>query len=232
MCSLLGGVIIKILIIDDEIQLCESLKELLRNGKHIVDFVHEGVTGVDKIMTTNYDVIILDIMLPDMDGIELMTYIREKGNTTPILLLSAKSKVNDKINGLDKGADDYLTKPFNPGELLARIRALYRRNNDRLKEDTISFSNLTLNMSTVKLCSQNKKEHLTHKEFELIRLFIKNPYHVFTKDAIIAKIWSFDDVVNYNTLEAHICSLRKKMKHIGSSPKIVTIREMGYKLEA
>lgn len=219
------------MIIEDEIQLCESLKEFLSNENHIVDYVHEGISGIHNIMTGNYEVIILDIMLPDMDGIEVMTYVREGGNTTPILLLTAKSKIIDKINGLDQGADDYLTKPFNPGELLARLRALYRRNTDILKEDIISFSNITLNKSTVELCSQTRKVHLTPRELELIKLFINNPYHVLRKDMVINKIWSFDDDVGYNTLEAHIYSLRKKMRFIASKAKIVTMRGIGYKME-
>ncbi len=226
-----GGDIIRILIIEDEIQLCESLQELLRSENHIVDYVHEGAGGINNIMTNKYDVIILDIMLPDMDGIEVMTYVREKYNTIPILLLTAKNKITDIINGLDMGADDYLIKPFNPGELLARIRALYRRNYDILKEDTISLSNITLNKSTIELCSQNKKQHLTHTELELINLFINNPCHVLRKDMIISKIWSFDEDVSYNTLEAHISSLRKKMRFIAAKPEIVTIRGIGYKME-
>ena len=113
----------KILIVEDEIQLCESLKELLKNENYDVEFVHDGLSGVDFIMNNKYDVIILDIMLPDMDGIEVMTHVRSEGVTTPILLLTAKSNTTDKIKGLDKGADDYLTKPFNPGELLARLKS-------------------------------------------------------------------------------------------------------------
>ena len=223
----------KILIVEDEIQLCESLKELLKNENYDVEFVHDGLSGVNFIMSNKYDVIILDIMLPDMDGIEVMTHVRSEGVTTPILLLTAKSNTTDKIKGLDKGADDYLTKPFNPGELLARLRALHRRNPYVIKREgtIITFSNITLNKSTIKLYSQNKEVFLTHKEFELMELFISNPHHVFTKDAIISEIWSFDDDVMYNTLEAHISSLRKKMKYIRSKPRIVTVRGLGYKLE-
>jgi len=223
----------KILIVEDEIQLCESLKELLKNENYDVEFVHDGLSGVDFIMNNKYDVIILDIMLPDMDGIEVMTHVRSEGVTTPILLLTAKSNTTDKIKGLDKGADDYLTKPFNPGELLARLRALHRRNPYVIKKEgtIITFSNITLNKSTIKLYSQNKEVLLTRKELELMELFISNPHYVFTKDMIISKIWSFDDDVMYNTLEAHISSLRKKMKYIRSKPRIVTVRGLGYKLE-
>ncbi|MFW6035308.1 MAG: response regulator transcription factor [Halothermotrichaceae bacterium] len=219
------------MIIEDEIQLCELLKELFKNENHSIDYAHKGTVGVNKIISINYDLIILDIMLPDMDGIEVITYLREKDINTPILLLTVKNKITDKSNGLDKRADDCLTKPFNPGGLLTRLCALYRRNPEIFKEDTISFSNITLNKTTVELCSQNKKEHLTCKEFELIKLFINNPYHVLRKDMIISKIWSFNDEVCYNTLEAHISSLRKKLKFINSKPSIVTVRGIGYKME-
>ncbi|NLM97317.1 MAG: response regulator transcription factor [Halanaerobiaceae bacterium] len=184
-------------------------------------------------MANNYDVIILESILPDMDGIELITYIREKGNITPILLLTSKNKISDKINALNKGADDYLTKPYNPEELLARLRALWRRSSYfTLKDEIITLSNITLNKSRIELCSQNRKEHLTPKEFELINIFLNNPYHVLTKDTIISKIWPFDIDVCYNTLEAHISSLRKKLKRINSKPRIITVRGIGYKMEA
>ncbi|MFP4015484.1 MAG: response regulator transcription factor [Halanaerobiales bacterium] len=218
------------MIIDNEVQLCKSLKEYLGEENHIVEIVHEGAMGIDNIMNNNYDIIILDIILPDMDGIEVITYLREKGNDTPIVIISEKSKPNDIINGLDKGADDYLRKPFNPGELLARLRALYRRWSNVLKEDSISFSNITLNKSTVELFSQDQKQSLTQKEFELMNLFINNPHHVLRKDMIISKLWPIDDDVAYNTLEAHISSLRRKMELITSVPKIVTVRGIGYKL--
>lgn len=226
------GVIIKILLIDGEIQLCKSLKEFLRNENYIVDYVHEGLSGINNILRNHYDIILLDIMLPDMNGIEVMTYIRGKYISTPIMILTAKNKITDKINGFDNGADDYLTKPFNPEELLARLRALYRRNSDMLKEDNITFDNIILNKSRIALCSQNKTEYLTRIELELANLFIRNPYHVLRKDMIISKVWPFDDDVSYNTLEVHISSLRKKMKNIASKPKIVTVRGIGYKLEA
>lgn len=207
------------------------MKELFAGENYIVEIVHEGVSGLYSIMNNNYDTIILDIDLPDMEGIDVVTYVREKGRNTPIIIVTAKSNPTDIINSLDRGADDYITRPFHSGELLARLRALYRRSSYLLQEDTISFSNITLNLSTIELCSQNKKASLTQKEFEIFKLFINNPHHVLSKDMIISKIWSFDDDVSYNTLEAHISSLRNKLKRISSTAEIVTVRGIGYKLD-
>lgn len=221
----------KVLIVEDEVQLCESLKELLEAENCSVDYVHDGLSAEDYIMTDAYDVVVLDIMLPGMDGIEVLTRIRERGSTVPVLLLTAKKSPNDKISGLDKGADDYLTKPFAPGELMARLRALYRRKPQALRTNIIAFSNISLNESTVELQCEGRSVQLTSREFDLIHLFMSNPGHVFTKEAIISKIWPLDSDVMYNAVEAHISSLRKKMKRIGSHPEIVTIRGIGYKLE-
>ncbi|MFP4662001.1 MAG: response regulator transcription factor [Halanaerobiales bacterium] len=219
------------MIINSDIKFSESLKELFAGENYIVEIVHEGVSGLYSIMNNNYDTIILDIDLPDMEGIDVVTYVREKGRNTPIIIVTAKSNPTDIINSLDRGADDYITRPFHSGELLARLRALYRRSSYLLQEDTISFSNITLNLSTIELCSQNKKASLTQKEFEIFKLFINNPHHVLSKDMIISKIWSFDDDVSYNTLEAHISSLRNKLKRISSTAEIVTVRGIGYKLD-
>ncbi|MGB4044748.1 MAG: response regulator transcription factor, partial [Halanaerobiales bacterium] len=180
-----------------------------------------------------YDLVIMELNLPDMDGLELVKYLWEKGNPVPVLVLSSEKEKGTIIKALEAGADDYITKPFHPGELLARMRALQRRNCSYiLKEDIVSFGDISLNLSKIELSSRKKRECLTQKEFQLIKLFIYNPYQVLRKDMLISKIWPFDDDVCYNTLEAHIASLRKKMKQIDSKTKIVTIRGIGYKMEA
>lgn len=221
----------RVLIVDDEVQLCQSLEELLKDEKWIVDYVHDGVSALDYIMSDIYDVIVLDILLPRMNGIEVLRRIRNLGNTVPVLLLSAKRSCDDKVVGLDTGADDYLTKPFVPGELMARLRALYRRKPNPYKAKIVSVANLSLNKSTAALQNSGRSVQLTAKELGLTELFMNNPGHVFTKEAIVTRVWPLDSDITYNNVEAHVSSIRRKMKRIGSKPKIVTMRGIGYKLE-
>jgi len=224
---------INVLIIDSDIYLCESLKSTFEEERITVDYVHEGIAGIQHIMTNNYDLVIMELNLPDMDGLELVKYLWEKGNPVPVLVLSSEKEKGTIIKALDAGADDYITKPFHPGELLARMRALQRRKcSSLLKGERVSYADLTLNLSSIELSSQKRKECLTQKEFQLMKLFIYNPDQVLGKEMLISKIWPFDENVCYNTLEAHIASLRKKMKQIDSKTKIVTIRGIGYKMEA
>ncbi len=221
----------KILIIDDEVQLCESLKELLKAEKWSVDYVHDGISAVDYIMSDIYDVIVLDILLPGMNGIEVLRKVRNQGCTTPILLLSVKQASDDKVTGLDTGADDYLTKPFVPSELTARIRALYRRKPRIYQSEVITVGNLSLHKATGLLESDEGSVQLTAKELDLMELFMINPNHVFTKENIVVKVWPLDSDVTFNNVEAHVSSIRRKMRNVDSKPKIVTVRGIGYKLE-
>lgn len=224
---------INVLIIDSDIYLCESLKSTFEEERITVDYVHEGIAGIQHIMTNNYDLVIMELNLPDMDGLELVKYLWEKGNPVPVLVLSSEKEKGTIIKVLDAGADDYITKPFHPGELLARMRALQRRKcSSLLKGERVSYADLTLNLSSIELSSQKRKECLTQKEFQLMKLFIYNPDQVLGKEMLISKIWPFDENVCYNTLEAHIASLRKKMKQIESKVRIVTVRGIGYKMEA
>lgn len=221
----------KVLIVDDEVQLCESLKELLQDKKWIIDYVHDGVSAVEYIMSGYYDVVVLDIMLPRLNGIEVLEQIRSRGNTVPVLLLSAKRGSDDKVQGLDTGADDYLTKPFVPSELTARLRALYRRKPHTYTPKIVSVANLSLNKSAAILQNGNRSCQLTAKELDLVELFMQNSGRVFTKEAIVTKLWPLDSDITYNNVEAHISAIRRKMKRIGANPKIVTMRGIGYKLE-
>lgn len=224
---------INVLIIDSDIYLCESLKSTFEEERITVDYVHEGIAGIQHIMTNNYDLVIMELNLPDMDGLELVKYLWEKGNPVPVLVLSSEKEKGTIIKALDAGADDYITKPFHPGELLARMRVLQRRKcSSLLKGERVSYADLTLNLSSIELSSQKRKECLTQKEFQLMKLFIYNPDQVLGKEMLISKIWPFDENVCYNTLEAHIASLRKKMKQIESKVRIVTVRGIGYKMEA
>lgn len=220
-----------LLLIEDETQLSDALKEILINNKYSVDAVFDGESGFEYGLTNIYDAIILDIMLPKMNGIEVLKKLRKDKINTPIILLTAKNSVEDKIVGLDSGADDYLEKPFSPDELLARLRAVTRRNLDFVNKDIVSFSDITLNISTYELCCNNNSIILTLKEFEILRYFIQRPKVVVDKDDLIAKIWGFDSDVEYNNLEVYISFLRKKLLYIESNVKITTIRRVGYRLE-
>ncbi|MDI9477444.1 MAG: response regulator transcription factor, partial [Bacillota bacterium] len=181
---------INVLIIDSDIYLCESLKSTFEEERITVDYVHEGIAGIQHIMTNNYDLVIMELNLPDMDGLELVKYLWEKGNPVPVLVLSSEKEKGTIIKALDAGADDYITKPFHPGELLARMRALQRRKcSSLLKGERVSYADLTLNLSSIELSSQKRKECLTQKEFQLMKLFIYNPDQVLGKEMLISKIW-------------------------------------------
>ena len=222
----------KVLIVDDEVQLCESLKELFAAEKWPVDCVHDGLTAVEYIMTDNYDVVVLDIMLPGIDGLEVLKHVRRQGSTVPILLLTVKRGPTETVTGLDLGADDYLTKPFVPSELIARMRALYRRKPEVYRTNVISLGNVTLNTSTFELSSGRRSVQLTSKEFDLLQLCMNNPGRVFSKEALINRVWPLDSDIMHNAVEAHISAIRRKMKTVGAKPKIVTKRGIGYSLEA
>ncbi len=220
-----------ILLVEDETQLSDALKQILITNKCSVDAVFDGESGFEYGLTNIYDAIILDIMLPKMNGIEVLKNLRKNKINTPIIILTAKNSIEDKIVGLDSGADDYLEKPFSPDELLARLRAITRRNLDFVNKDIIYFSDINLNISTYELSCNNNSIILTLKEFEILRYFIQRPKAVVDKDDLIAKIWGFDSDVEYNNLEVYISFLRKKLSYIESNVKITTIRRVGYRLE-
>lgn len=221
----------RLLLVEDERQLAEALTELLMKNKYTVDTVYDGETGLDYALTGIYDVILLDIMLPRLSGLKLLQQMRSAGISTPTILLTAKGELEDKVTGLDSGADDYLVKPFAAPELLARIRALCRRKGEMIVDDTLSFADFQLNLSSYELEGQNSSVRLTLKEFEILRYFMYRPYHAVTKDELIEKVWGFDSEADYNNIEVYISFLRKKLAHIGSEAVITTLRGIGYKLE-
>lgn len=181
-------------------------------------------------MSNIYDVIVLDVMLPKMNGFDIVQQMRKNKNKTPVILLTAKDEIADKVKGLDCGADDYLTKPFSSDELLARIRALSRRQGD-IVLDELSFEDITLDLSTYTLKCKFKSVHLGLKEFEVLRLLISNPKMVVTKESLILKIWGTDSNAEDNNVEAYISFLRKKLFFLGSKVNISTVRKIGYYLE-
>lgn len=220
----------KVLIVEDEIRLADTLSQIMTENKYMADAVNDGKAGFDYAMSGMYDIIVLDVMLPEMNGFEVVKLLRKNKISTPVILLTAKDEVADKINGLDCGADDYLTKPFVPEELLARIRALTRRQGEVIMNE-ISFADLTLNLSTFMLQKDSKSIHLGLKEFEVMRLLITNPLVIVSKEDMISKIWGVESEAEDNNVEVYISFLRKKLLYLGSKVNITTQRKIGYFLE-
>lgn len=221
----------RILLVEDEIELSDALKQILINNKYNVDAVYDGDDGLNYALTDIYDLIILDIMLPKINGLMVLKELRRSGISTPIIMLTAKSQIEDKVVGLDLGADDYLTKPFAAEELLARIRALSRRKINVIEENILVFSDIRLNLETYDLDVNGESIRLTLKEFEIIKHFIERPKCVVSKDDLITKLWGFDSEVEYNNIEVYISFIRKKLSFLKSKVSIVTIRGVGYRLE-
>lgn len=221
----------RILLIEDEIQLSEALKQILVKNKYSVDAVFDGEDGLIYALTDVYDVIILDIMLTKLNGLDVLKEIRKKDISTPVILLTAKGSIEDKIIGLDSGADDYLPKPFSPDELLARLRALTRRNGEFVNENILKFSDINLNLATYEMIVYDNSLTLTLKEFEILKYFMQRPKIVVSKDDLITKLWGFESEVEHNNIEVYISFLRKKLSHLNSNVKITTIRRVGYRLE-
>jgi len=221
----------KVLLIEDEKQLSEALIQVLKKNKYDVDGVYNGEDGLDCALTGIYDVIILDIMLPKLNGLEVLKEIREANISTPVIMLTAKGEISDRVKGLDSGADDYLSKPFSTDELLARLRALTRRKGEVINDDKLSFKDFSLNLSTYMLEGKKNNVKLTLKELAILKYFLLKPERVVVKEDLIVKVWGYDSDAENNNIEVYISFLRKKLQYIGSTAKISTIRGVGYKLE-
>ncbi len=220
----------KLLIVEDEIHLAQALQEILEKQGYSVDVVHDGQTGLAYAQDDVYDLIFLDIMLPKMNGIEVLKNLREQKIQTPILMLTAKDEIEDKVTGLDCGADDYLTKPFATKELLARARSLLRRKGE-IVGDSVSYGDIELNLKKNSLECAGESVNLPLKEFQIMELLIYNPEQILSKERIIDKIWGGDSDAEYNNVEVYISFLRKKFQFIGAKAEIRTIRGVGYALE-
>ena len=220
----------KILIVEDEKQLCEALVALLKDNGYSADAVYDGQVGLDYALAGVYDVIVLDIMLPIMDGLAVLKKLREAGSSVPVLLLTAKGDARDKINGLDSGADDYLTKPFIAGELLARIRVLTRRRGEYVG-DTLCFGSCTLDKNTHELSCAGNSLKLGRKEYETLEMLMGNPWQIIPKERFIEKIWGYDSEAEYNNIEVYVSFLRKKLLALHADITIKAVRSVGYKLE-
>ncbi len=221
----------KLLVVEDEIQLADALSEILKRNMYSVDTVYDGIAGLDNALTGVYDCILLDIMLPGMDGIEVLRRLRSEKVSTPVLLLTARSEVDDKINGLDCGADDYLTKPFVTGELLARVRALTRRKGEIIDENKVEFNGLELHKNTCSISYGGSDVKLSLKEYQIMELLIANSHQILPKERIIEKIWGYESDIEYNNIEVYISFLRKKISVISAPVQIKTARGIGYSLE-
>lgn len=221
----------RILLIEDEFGLSDALTQILKKQNYMVDTVHDGISGLQHVETGIYDLLLLDIMLPEMDGMTLLKKIRSKKILTPVILLTARAHISDKVSGLDYGADDYITKPFSTDELLARIRAALRRQNDMIPHDALQFGDIELNMASLKLTCKGKELQLILKEGKLLELLIIRKQAITSKEKIIEKLWDFDSEVEHNNVEVYISFLRKKLTFLNSSVRIKTIRNVGYVLE-
>ncbi|HOO22742.1 MAG TPA: response regulator transcription factor [Clostridia bacterium] len=221
-----------ILLVEDEVELADGIAHLLKKARYNVDTVYDGEQGYIYGLSNRYDVIVLDIMLPKLNGFEVIRRLREEKVTTPILVLSALGQTGDKVRGLDLGADDYLAKPFQSEELLSRIKALLRRKTDVINENIIKFGDLALNASSYELLCNNKSIKVSLKESEILMYFLSRPNFVVTKDELIIKVWGYDSEAEYNNIEVYISFLRKKLQFLGSTVSISTVRGAGYKLEA
>ncbi|MCQ2427068.1 MAG: response regulator transcription factor [Clostridia bacterium] len=222
-----------ILVVEDEKRLADALGQILREQKYMVDTVHTGTDGLAYAESGIYDVVILDVMLPGMNGFEVISALRKKKVSTPVIMLTARSELGDKIRGLDSGADDYMTKPFEPGELLARIRVMTRRKGEIISDELVLSNTVYRASSNELFCSETGKHlQLSNKESEMLKLLISNPGRIISKEELITKIWGYDSEAGDNNVEAYISFLRKKLHHIGSDCSVITVKRLGYKLEA
>ncbi len=220
----------RLLIIEDEDKLRNTLSAYMSEKGIFMDTAADGQDGLYYAQKAYYDVIILDIMLPVMSGLEVASRLRTVGNDTPILMLTAMDSVTDKVEGLNTGADDYMTKPFSMEELMARINALARRQG-KLSMGALTLHDLSLNLINHDLTCNNETIHLSHKEFEVIRMLMRNPDITITKDLMIELIWGLESEASDNNVEAYMSLLRKKMKFLGSKVIVKNYQKLGYRLE-
>lgn len=222
----------RILIIEDEYSLADVVASRLKKEKYMVDICTDGEEGLYKATTNTYDLIILDVMLPHMNGFDILKSIRKEEVDSKVIMLTAKSTLEDKLDGLENGANDYVTKPFHIDELVARIN-IQLKGSSGIKNDVISYGDLKLNTSNSKLIctTTNETVELVCKEFQLLEYFFNNPTQILSKDQIYDKVWGIDNDVESNNLEVYLSFIRRKLKAIGTKVNIKAVRGLGYKLE-
>ena len=221
----------RVLVVEDEVRLAATLQDLLELNGYTVDVCHDGEAGLDNALTSIYDVILLDVMLPKLDGFTVLRRLRAEGSTTPVLMLTARSELTDRVNGLDSGADYYLTKPFEPKELLACVRMLTRRQPEQRASQNLEYGDLRLETDTFQLSCGERSVRLSRKEFDMLELLMRSREMVLTKENLILKLWGYESDAEDNNVEVYISFLRKKLDHLHSKVKIRTIRMVGYRLE-
>lgn len=221
----------RLLLVEDEKRMAQALCELLRLEKYDVDYYADGVSGLIAVESNMYDIIILDVMLPGMNGFEIAKQARQKGIRTPILMLTAKAELEDKVTGLDSGADDYLTKPFMTKELLARLRALGRRALSAA-DGTLSFGDILLDTGALNLtCTANGQSvRLSEKEHKILAYMIANQGQILTREQLAVKIWGYESEAEYNNVEVYMSFTRKKLAFVGARTEIKAVRGVGYTL--
>lgn len=221
----------RVLIVEDEVRLAETLRDLLDTEHYAADVCHDGESGLDNALSDIYDLVILDVMLPKKDGFSVLRELRQEGKTVPVLMLSARSELSDRVEGLDCGADYYLTKPFEPKELLACVRMLTRRQPEQRASNVMEYGDLRLEPDTFELACGERSVRLSRKEFDMMELLLRSREMVLTKESLIVKLWGYESDAEDNNVEVYISFLRKKLEHLRSRVKIRTIRMVGYRLE-
>ncbi len=220
----------QILVVEDEIRLANALKKILEQQGYFVDCVDDGASAIDYCKAVSYNLIILDVMLPKLNGFEVIRLLRKDGLNTPVLMLTARTAVDDKVLALNSGADDYMTKPFDTAELLARVGALTRRRGE-VMVNSIRYEDLELDLQSAMLRCGEEQVQLSRKEFEVLRTFLANPTMTITTETLLINGWGLDSEATDNNVEVYISFIRKKLKYLGSAISIRKIQKIGYRLE-
>lgn len=220
----------RLLLAEDERELSNAIAAILKHNNYSVDVVYDGAAALDWGMTGNYDAILLDLMMPKMNGLDVLTKLRFNGINTPVMILTAKSEVEDRITGLDAGADDYLSKPFAMGELLARVRAITRRKADFVP-NTVTAGNISLNRETFELTCEANSIRLVGKEYQMLEMLISSPNRLISVEQFMERIWGYDSETESSVVWVYISNLRKKLASIGADVEIKAARNAGYYLE-
>ena len=221
----------KVLIIEDEYSLADAIAETLKNDNFNVSIETNGEDGEDEALTENYDLILLDVMLPKKNGFDILRTLGQAKIKTPVIMLTAKSEIEDKLNGLEHGADDYITKPFAMRELMARIKAVLKRTNNIENTECLEYGDLVLDLKNAKLKCHDSEIQISGKELELLEQLLINKNQISSKESLIERIWGYDSDTEYNNVEVYITFIRRKLKLIDSEVTIKAVRGVGYKLE-
>ena len=221
----------RLLIAEDEQELAKALKTIFEKHNYSVDTVFDGQAALDYALTDNYDGVVLDVMMPNLDGFSVVRRLRARGVSTPVLLLTARSEVPDRVEGLDAGADDYLPKPFAMAELLARVRALVRRR-ERLVPEVISFEGLSLDISAYTLFCGGRSARLGNREFQMMEMLMETPRRIISTTQFMERVWGWDAEVDVSIVWVYVSNLRKKIAQLGAGVEIRATRGVGYSLEA